>query len=502
MEAAGGFVRCGACMKVFKAHKHILDPSELPTVAEISSIAEHSPPATASKQPWNEELTNDLNSIYQNLAAEFSKQQFVNPNESEQTAHSFGVADLNISSMSQASTALTGPIKNPPSPPPTTKKSRLPKFTDDFSNSFKSLPKSKNETQHLKKSVVIDEIDESWAEKMLGELDEFKEVLTNNSASSPQTTKTQISNAPLPNPQHDKNIPQKPSLLRPQESKTSDDGLLNAALANNLIKELTTLPQKDEPVTPISTPPDRAQLQSDAHSSNEPSKKESPPAQTSRSNAHQVGDRQLNLVSIEADIAEFPPTSKEHHLTNITTANSEDEDVFYKQDRHHQTSSIGYAFGCLLLTVILICLHGFYNFNTLNQVETIRPFYVMACELLDCVVPPRQNINQIVNLNVVVQQHPTISQALRANVLIRNQADYPQPFPQLKLTFTDLQQQIIAERVFLPSEYQKSELSNLTMMPSQQSIRLMFDFWDPGQAAVSSELSICQIQNKVLRCKT
>jgi hypothetical protein len=457
IEAAGGFVRCGSCMKVFKAHKHILDPLELPTV---DTLAEATPTA-ATKKPhkpqWSEELTDDIDKIYQHLATELSEHQAIPQPGSHRPSQIAELAQQNP----HASAETPPAVKNKSA------KSRLPKFEDDLTDSFKNLPLSGSgqEAPRQQKVTDLDEIDESWAEKMLKELDEFSEaVAPPNSTPSPQL----------------------------QSEETGHGGLLNPALSDSLIQELSAKPDTGEPSTP---------LKIDA--STRPERKVAPekPIFSKKNPRLAVVDNSLQLMPLDNSAAVFQPNGQ--HRTTLSSQALPD-DTFYAQNRHrrHQPLSIGYTIGCVLMMVALVIEYGFFNFETLNQNEVVRPLYVIACQAISCRVPPRQDMDKIVNLNVVVQQHPSIDQALRANILISNQATFAQPFPQLKLTFTDLHQQILAERVFTPNEYQKDELKNLTLMPSNQPIRLMFDFWDPGQAAVSSELAICQMQNQVLRCKS
>ncbi len=485
IEAAGGYVRCGACMKVFKAHKHILDPLELPTVETLS--AENLPSISSTSKPsWREELTEDINKVYQHIAAEHGEQKAValgNPNQ-----------------------GAPPPKQSPPNDPITntnaqaikSKKSRLPKFEDDFTDSFKNLPLQKH-AGHRPTNIMdtnIDDINESWAKKMLQELDD---EIANSSTSVDATQPFQQPPSP------------KIALLSSQLADTPDAGILNAALANNLIHELSGQTKKNNAGIHTNTGSTSTPLEINPYSGTERRKQTRP--SISAQLASETAERSFHLIPLETNKLAFPPskgqltaipstTSSLSAKSNLSKLPNDSDNDFYVPSRRQQTFSIRYTLGCLFLVAVLFAEYAFYNFTTLNQTESLRPLYVLACQVLNCAVPPRQDLNKIINLNVIVQQHPTINHALRANILINNQANFAQPFPYLKLTFTDLNQRVIAERQFSPAEYQKDELSNLPLMPSNQPIRLMFDFWDPGESAISSELSICQIQNQVLRCKS
>ena len=89
-----------------------------------------------------------------------------------------------------------------------------------------------------------------------------------------------------------------------------------------------------------------------------------------------------------------------------------------------------------------------------------------------------------------MRSHPTQRGALAVDAIITNQADFPQPYPQLQLQFTDLNGAPVAGRQFRPDEYLSGELRGSRLMPVQQPVHIALELLDPGPRAVNYLLSV------------
>ena len=69
-----------------------------------------------------------------------------------------------------------------------------------------------------------------------------------------------------------------------------------------------------------------------------------------------------------------------------------------------------------------------------------------------------------------------------------NEADYPQPFPDLELTFSSLDEEPLASRRFTPDEYRAGELEDRDLMPPDVPVHVSFEILDPGPDAVNYSL--------------
>ena len=114
------------------------------------------------------------------------------------------------------------------------------------------------------------------------------------------------------------------------------------------------------------------------------------------------------------------------------------------------------------------------------------------CDITGCKIPIQKDTTKIHSRQLLIHSHPDIPGALIVDAVIINTATFEQPFPELTLSFETLQGRRIASRRFKPNEYLQGDLTGSTIMPSQQSIRLMLELIDPGPEAVNYSLYISE----------
>lgn len=146
--------------------------------------------------------------------------------------------------------------------------------------------------------------------------------------------------------------------------------------------------------------------------------------------------------------------------------------------------------GTLCLTVVLIAQIAWLRFDTLSQRDPYRHYYSKICEQLHCTLPIRLDLTQIRTSHLVIRSHPDDSNALIADAIIVNNADFEQSFPALQLEFRNINNELIARRDFQPREYLKGELINATIMPSKQAVQLALAIVDPGENAINYRINI------------
>ncbi|WP_419532991.1 DUF3426 domain-containing protein [Endozoicomonas sp.] len=206
--------------------------------------------------------------------------------------------------------------------------------------------------------------------------------------------------------------------------------------------------------------------------------------------------------SVKAKVA-TPPKPMEYdgyHQPNIDTLiqeldEQETEAAINEQQRRRQRTYWGVAASALM--ALLVLQFAWFNRNALSLNPALRPAYTIACTLLPCTLPPLVNIDAIRSVDLVVRSHPDEDNALQIDAVIINEARHPQPFPNLELTFTDINGRLVANRTFSPSEYLGGELAGSKEMPKAQPIRLGLEILDPGERAVNYQLTFSE--NKATR---
>lgn len=154
------------------------------------------------------------------------------------------------------------------------------------------------------------------------------------------------------------------------------------------------------------------------------------------------------------------------------------------------TAAEGLKWGALsvLAVAVLAVQHLAFNFSELARQPDWRPLYAQVCELAGCSLPQRASMEQLRGANLVVRSHPEVDNALVVDAIVFNEADHPQPFPHLELTFASIEDEPIASRRFTPDEYRAGELRDMEFMPPDTPIHVSFEILDPGDEAVNYSL--------------
>ena len=131
-----------------------------------------------------------------------------------------------------------------------------------------------------------------------------------------------------------------------------------------------------------------------------------------------------------------------------------------------------------------------FHFDNLSRDPRWRPAFAEACAVAGCTLPPKVDANLLRGTNLVVRSHPRFDNALVVDALLFNEASWPQPFPELELTFVDLQGQPVAQRRFHADEYLRGELAGAVAMPIRTPVHVSLEIVDPGRKAVSYHLRL------------
>ncbi len=149
-----------------------------------------------------------------------------------------------------------------------------------------------------------------------------------------------------------------------------------------------------------------------------------------------------------------------------------------------------------LLSLSIVILSGLLSGQYLwrhkdlySQLPQLRPLYEQACTMLDCDLPDYTDIDSIRSENLTVRTHPTFTNGLMVNTIIRNTAAFDQPFPLLILSFNSAANNVIALREFLPSEYLDTGLRSVQLMPPMTPVQIGLAIMDPGSEAVNYTLA-------------
>lgn len=149
----------------------------------------------------------------------------------------------------------------------------------------------------------------------------------------------------------------------------------------------------------------------------------------------------------------------------------------------------------LLVLVALLALLiqvAWLEFHKLNRLEPYRSFYGIACQVVGCVLPELRDLTLIQTSNLVVRASPELDGVLQVDVILQNNASFEQAFPNIQLTFTNMNNAPVATRTLQPGDYLGGELAGRDKMPVRQPIHIGLEIADPGRDAVSYHISIVE----------
>jgi len=146
-----------------------------------------------------------------------------------------------------------------------------------------------------------------------------------------------------------------------------------------------------------------------------------------------------------------------------------------------------------LLLILLLCiallaqLALFRNIEIVNQFPQTRPWLELFCHYVPCRIHAQRNIEQIKILERDIRAHPKDKKALLITATIVNKASFSQPYPDIRVTLSDLTGAVVAQRRFLPADYLGSLNSPFLLMKPGTPVHIRIAVLDPGRDAVNFE---------------
>lgn len=160
-----------------------------------------------------------------------------------------------------------------------------------------------------------------------------------------------------------------------------------------------------------------------------------------------------------------PPAEKRERLPRPTYATSPEPLVPQLDDYagilERPKRSRPWVLGSLLL---LLILSGQLAYQFRTELATVLPgarqYLEMFCERLACTVPLPQQAEYLNIEASDLKADPQRPGVILLSATLRNNAPFVQGFPALELTLTDTQDQPMARRVFLPTDYLASKAAS------------------------------------------
>ena len=137
----------------------------------------------------------------------------------------------------------------------------------------------------------------------------------------------------------------------------------------------------------------------------------------------------------------------------------------------------------LLAVLVLPAQVLWFQYESWVKDENYRPVYGFICEIIGCELPPMKDASMIVSRKSISRAHPDQEDIRVVDILMVNNAQFPQPFPLIELTFTNVDGQLVAGRRFEPREYLHGDMRNVTLMQPRTPVHVSLELKDPGPEA-------------------
>ncbi len=150
---------------------------------------------------------------------------------------------------------------------------------------------------------------------------------------------------------------------------------------------------------------------------------------------------------------------------------------------HHWPWRVGVA----LLLASLGAQIGYAERSVLLDDARVRPWLDRFCAEFRCRLPLRHDPATLQLLSRDIRPHPSVPNALIISATLRNDAPFPQAFPAVEITLSDLDENRVAMRRFLPQEYLGDSRGIANGLAPGGTAALVFEVADPGKNAVAFE---------------
>lgn len=178
------------------------------------------------------------------------------------------------------------------------------------------------------------------------------------------------------------------------------------------------------------------------------------------------------------------PTLIETSVTVETKAainDFEEDDDNFDSKPVKEKLNLRWASACGVLVFLLIGqLVYFYRVDISVTVPAAKPWLVTYCAILNCTIPPPQDISLLSIESSGLYANPMRQTETTMTAIIRNYASFPQVLPALKLLLTDKKGESIASRVFNADDYLDDEAESLQSIEPNHEVNIRLDY-DSGE---------------------
>ena len=148
----------------------------------------------------------------------------------------------------------------------------------------------------------------------------------------------------------------------------------------------------------------------------------------------------------------------------------------------------------LVGAILLAAQYSYFFSRELSQTEVYRQPLIHFCHYSGCTVDPYRDIDKLAVRQFAIHSDSNQPGALTVDLIIENRALFDQPYPKIALQFSDMENQLIAKRLFIAEQYLQNDTESLAaepkLIPGGTQRRVIFSLVDPGAQATNYSVEL------------
>jgi predicted Zn finger-like uncharacterized protein len=162
----------------------------------------------------------------------------------------------------------------------------------------------------------------------------------------------------------------------------------------------------------------------------------------------------------------------------------------YGDDHSSTLTTVLWSTGILFLIATLFLEYIWFNRDDYARIPQVQAEIEKLCQQFDCDDISLRVPDRIELVSRNVYSHPNNNDGLIVDITMKNNAAFAQPYPVLKIEFSNIRGKVIASRNFLPREYLsivQQNTESVATLPPDTSSSITLEVKDPGEQAMTYE---------------
>lgn len=130
------------------------------------------------------------------------------------------------------------------------------------------------------------------------------------------------------------------------------------------------------------------------------------------------------------------------------------------------------------------------NSATLSQDPKYRDAMIILCQHTQCTIEEYRDTDKLELSQLRVRSHPQQAKTISVSLSIKNLAEFYQPFPSLRIRFTNLDNKLVAQHILQPQDYLSTAQRKQPTLPPQQNNSIAIELADPGTSATNYSMEL------------